>query len=392
MRVLTLASEFPPAHGYGLGRYVSEHSAALVAQGCEVSVACNNWDANLKSGTYQWAGVEVNNAPMFIPVHGYTWVADVLQANLLLEARAVEMARRSSKRFDLIQVHDWLTASAARSLRDLLKLPLVVMMHDTVRGRNQGQLSDEEEYIAQMEGWICEHADAVLCNSAFIRNELIEAYGVDDKKLTTVGCGINPIAFEADTPPRLFKSVLGPPDAPLIAFVGRLTSIKGPHVLLEAVPHVLKIRPDARFIFAGDGKMRQALEGRAQELQVEQNVRFVGHLRGKVLATLYHCADVTVVPSLYEPFGMVALEAMACHTPVIVSETGGLKEIVADRDCALLAPPNDAVTLARAILYLLNHPQRAAQLADNGCHVACEQYGWEEVARRTKHVYEQVVA
>lgn len=391
MRILTLATEFPPARGYGLGRYVADHTAALAAEGCEVSVACNNWDGGLQPGTYERAGVEVNNAPLFIPVKGYTWIADVLQSNVLLEARAIEMARRDGD-FDLLHIHDWLSASAARSLGDLLRIPLAVTVHDTVRGRNQGRLSDEEDYVARMEEWICRHADAVLANSRFIRRELIEAYGVPEDKLSVVGCGVNPAAFESDADPRLFKSVLCPPDAPLVAFVGRLTQPKGPHLLLEAAPHVLRLQPEARFIFAGDGKMRQALEGRAAELGLQDRARFVGHLRGKVLATFYRAADMVVVPSLYEPFGMVALEAMVCGTPVIASQTGGLREIMANGDCALPAPPNDATTLARAILHLLHNPERGAQLAQRGREVATERYQWRDVAHRTLRVYEQVVA
>ena len=390
MRVLTLASEFPPAHGYGLGRYVADHTAALAAGGCEVAVACNNWDANLQSGRYDREGVEVNNAPIFMPIKGYSWVADVLQSNLLLETRALKMSRRDGE-FDILQVHDWLTASAAHCLHDLLDLPLVVTIHDTVRGRNQGELNPDEQYVASMETWICQQADAVLCNSAFIHKELVEAYGVDEEKITVVGCGVDPQAFKSDTPPRLFRSVLGAADVPMIIFVGRLTAIKGPQVLLEAVPEVLRVVPEARFVFAGDGQMQQSLTQRAGQLGVAEKVRFVGHLRGTVLATLYHSADATIVPSLYEPFGMVALESVVCGTPIIASETGGLLEIMSKADCALPIPPKDSSALARAIVYLLRHPDRAAELAENGRRVALEQYGWDRVAQKTLSAYNRVV-
>ena len=391
MRVLTLASEFPPAHGYGLGRYVAAHTAALAAQGCEVAVACSNWDGGLPDGTYEADGVEVANSPIFMPVKGYTWVAEVLQANLLLEARAFEMAGRSGG-FDLIQIHDWLAASAAWSVHELLGAPLVVTMHDTVRGRNQGQLSAEEQYMAEMEAWICERADLVLANSEFTRRELIEAYGVDADKLLVVGCGVDPAAFETDTDPRLFRSVLAPPDAPMISFVGRLTPAKGPQVLLEAVPHVLRLRPDAQFIFAGDGAMREGLQRRVHDLHIGSNVRFTGHLRGKVLATLYRASELVVVPSLYEPFGMVALEAIAAGRPLIASDTGGLREIMAGLEGAVPVPPNDPQALARAILQLLADPARARRLAESARTHALERFRWEDVARRTLRAYERLVA
>ena len=234
-------------------------------QGCEVVVACSNWDGGLPDGIYQRDGVEVEaNSPIFMPVKGYTWVAEVLQANLLLEARAFEMADRSGG-FDLIQIHDWLAASAGWSVHELLGAPLVVAMHDTVRGRNQGQLSAEEQYMAEMEAWICERADLVLTNSEFTRRELIEAYGVDADKLAVVGCGVDPAAFETDTDPRLFRSVLAPPDAPMISFVGRLTPAKGPQVLLEAVPHVPAAAPGcAVHLRRGRGDARGPAAARPQ--------------------------------------------------------------------------------------------------------------------------------
>jgi len=111
-----------------------------------------------------------------------------------------------------------------------------------------------------------------------------------------------------------------------------------------------------------------------------------------VLATLYRAAEMVVVPSLYEPFGMVALEAMACGTPVIAAASGGLHEIMAHGECALPAPPNDPVTLAGAILHLLQQPERAAQIARRGAEVVRERYRWQDVARRTLRAYERVVA
>ncbi len=391
MHILTLATEFPPAHGYGLGRYAAEHTAALVAQGCEVAVACSNHDGQMPNGVGSRAGVEVNNAPIFMPVRGYTWVADVLQNSVQLEARAIEMARRNGG-FDVLHIHDWLAASAAKSLRDLLQIPLVVTMHDTVLGRKQEELGDEEQYIAQMERWVCEQADAVLANSEFIRQELIGAYDVPEGKVSVVGCGVRPESFVTDTDIRLFKGLFGSPDQPLVAFVGRLAHMKGPHVLLEAIPHVLGLEPGVRFAFAGDGQMRHALQQRAAELDLRERARFIGYLGGKVLATFYRAADVVVVPSLYEPFGMVAAEAMVCGTPVIASDTGGLSEIMAnDGECALPAPPNDPMTLARAILHLLHSPARAAQMAARGQEIAVGRYGWDDVARRTVQTYERVV-
>jgi len=388
MRVLTLATEFPPAHGYGLGRYVAEHTSALAAAGAEVAVACNNYDAATE--TYEREGVEVNNTPMFVPFRGYAWIADALQSNVLLLARAMEMTSRNGD-FDILHIHDWLAASAAKSLKDAYDWPLVVSIHDTSLGKNQGRLDAEERYIAEMEGWICEHAEAVLVNSEFLGRELVEAYRVPNDKIRVVGCGVSAETFETRSDPQLFKTVLCREDESLVVFVGRLARMKGPHVLLEAIPRVLGLRPETRFVFAGEGQMREGLEHRAKELGIEANVRFVGHLRGQVLATFYRAADMVVMPSLYEPFGMVALEAMVCGTPVVAADTGGLSEVVVDGDTGLKVPPNDPEALARATIHLLRSPGLGKQLAEQARLRALQQYRWEDVATRTMSVYERLV-
>jgi glycogen(starch) synthase len=301
------------------------------------------------------------------------------------------MARRNGH-FDILHIHDWLAASAAKSLKDAYGWPLVVSIHDTALGKNQGRLDKDEQYVAEMEGWVCEHAAAVLANSEFIRQELIQAYRVPKDKITVVGCGVNPESFRTESDAQLFKTVLCSAHEPLVAFVGRLTPTKGPHVLLEAVPRVLGLRPETRFVFAGDGQMREGLESRARELGLEGTVRFVGHLRGQVLATFYRAADLVVVPSLYEPFGMVALEAAVCGTPVLVAGTGGLSEILVDGVTGITVPPNDPEALARGIVHLLHNLHLGRELAAHADARVREQYRWEDVARRTMAVYERLVS
>ena len=132
--------------------------------------------------------------------------------------------------------------------------------------------------------------------------------------------------------------------------------------------------------------------GGCHDLHIGSNVRFTGHLRGKVLATLYRASELVVVPSLYEPFGMVALEAIAAGRPIIASDTGGLREIMAGLEGAVPVPPNDAMALARAILQLLADPARARRLAESARTHALERFRWEDVARRTLGAYERLVA
>jgi glycogen synthase len=389
MRVLCLATEFPPAHGYGLGRYAFEHSAALAASGVEVAVACSNSDGT--RDTYEVARMQVNNAPYALPFHAYAETAEVLQAAVGLLGRGLELQRHDGG-YDLLQIHDWLAASAAKALQETCPLPLVVTMHDTQRGRQPSGLSAEEQYVADMEAWVCEQAAAVTVNSEFLRRELVGAYGVPAERITVIGGGVNPASFTTDTDPALFRSIFCGPDEMLVAFVGRLTPVKGPHLLLEAIPYLIPVSPQARFVFTGDGPMREGLERRAAELGIADRVRFTGHIRGQVLATFYRAAEVVVVPSLYEPLGLVALEAMVCGTPVVVSDTGGLAEIVQHDQTGLKVPPNDPRALAAAIAQLLFNPQRARALGAAGQARVETAYRWADVAQRTREVYERVLA
>jgi 1,4-alpha-glucan branching enzyme len=387
VRILCLATEFPPARGYGLSRYISEQAAAMVRCGAAVDVACNNWDSERES--YRWNGVGVCNAPLRVPFDGYTWISDVLQNNVQLLARCSDMLRRNGG-YDVLHVHDWLAASAAKALKANSGLPLVVSMHDTQIGKCFGELDDNARYIADMECWLLGLADRVLANSQFIKRELVEAYHVPPEKIDVVYAGVNPESFSTDANVPLFRSLFCRPEERLIAFVGRLARVKGVHVMLEAIPAVAQVCPNARFVLAGDGDMRPALEKRAHELGVAERVRFIGHIAGKVLATFLHAADMVVVPSLYEPLGMVALEAMACARPVIATETGGLKEIVQPGATGTTVPPNDPQALSQAIVQLLFNQEAAKALGEQAKEHVQREFTWDAVARRALQACEAV--
>ncbi len=389
MKVLTLATEFPPARGYGLGRYIAEHSAALAAAGVESHVACNNHDG--VSDSYDREGARVHNAPFPIPVQGHTWINEAMQGNSLLVARGARIADEHGP-FDVIQAHDWLAASAARSLQEMLGIPLVLTMHDTQIGKALGELTDDQRYIAEVEAWICGHADAVVANSFFMGRELSQAYKVPDEKLDVIHCGVNPKSFETDADPKLFRTLFCEPGERLVGFVGRLAQVKGPHVLLEAVPKVLRACPNTKFVIAGEGALRDGLERHAAGLDVQSRVQFTGYLSGQVLSTFYRAADVMAAPSLYEPFGMVALEASVCGTPVVAGDTGGLSEIVEDGETGVKVPPNDPDALASAIVKLLVDVRRIERMGIAANRHARSNFSWHAVARKQIEVYEKVLA
>lgn len=387
MRVLCLATEYPPAHGYGLGRYAHEHCQALAAAGVEVDVVCNNYDN--RRDHYQDGLVQVHNVPFQLPFRGYDSASDILQGNVTLFTRAAQLLR-GGRSYDVIQSHDWLSASAGHALRQSFGVPLVVAMHDTELGKSLGQLTPEQQYVAEMERWICEQADAVAANGQFIKSELAAAYGILSEKISVVGCGVGPERFEVEIDREAFRSLFCLPGEMIILFVGRLTPIKGPQVLLEALPEVLTLFPEIRMVMAGEGPMREPLRRRAEEMGIAERVRFIGYVRGKPLAAVYRSADVLVVPSLYEPVGMVALEGMVCGAPLVVGDAGGLSDIVEDGRTGLKVPPNDPQALARALAITLSRPDLASQRVAAAREYALSCHSWAEVAQRSIEIYSAV--
>lgn len=389
MRVLYLATEFPPAALYGLGRYAWEHSRALARAGVEVEVVCNN--GNPDWARCEYPGLAINNAPYRPPFEYPDWVGGVLQQAVPMVARAAECVAHHGP-FDLIQAHDWLAASAARALHETYGLPLVLTMHDTQAGKCLGQMDAGSTYMAEVEKWVCEWAAGVTANSSFLRDELAQVYQVPLERVEVIGCGVSPESLQPGGDVRLFRRLFGEERDLLVGFVGRLAFAKGPHVLLEAARAVLEVCPQARFVFVGTGSMQERLLARAGELGVAERVFLPGHVAGKVLSTLYHALDVLVVPSLYEPFGMVALEGMACGRPVVVSDTGGLGSLVEDGVSGIKVPPNDPRALAEAVVRLILSPELRSALGQEAQRRATEGYTWDAVATRTVAAYEKALS
>lgn len=172
----------------------------------------------------------------------------------------------------------------------------------------------------------------------------------------------------------------------VVLFVGRLTWQKGPDLLLDAVPEVLRHVPGARFLFVGDGDMRSTLEGRAGEAGLFRSVRFLGVRGGRELVSLFRSADVVCVPSRNEPFGIVVLEAWSARQPVVVTTHGGPREFVRDQETGWVVDPG-RLSLGWALGAALLDDVNAGRIAANGRVEAETRFSWEAVARQVRSVY-----
>jgi glycosyltransferase involved in cell wall biosynthesis len=387
MRILMVATEYPPARGYGLARYAGELSRVLASAGNEVHVINANCSASKPD--FDENGICVHELKSVHPVKHYHWVGDSLLGNVHLLERGLEITAEHGS-FDVIISHDWLGSLAAQSLRQVLGAPWLLCMHDTEPGKRDNKLSPEQVYIAEVETWACERADAIVANSNFIAEELARFHKVPSEKIQVVHPGVDAGGFETDGHIPDFKALFAGKGEKLVLYLGRLSPMKGIDLLFDAMPEILQKCAKTKFMIAGDGVLREKLTSRARELGVAEHVRFVGHLSGKVLGAAYRAADLVVIPSRYEPFGMVALEAMSLGTPVLAAGTGGLKEIVRDKGGTRIFKPNDSGSIAKSVISALKR-RFTSKAREKLIAYACE-YSWEKCAQAVLNVCNKLIS
>jgi glycogen(starch) synthase len=303
-----------------------------------------------------------------------------------LLAEVARMARAASciaadVGHDVIHCHDWMTFPAGIAAREVSGKPLVVHVHSTEGDRSGGGAGNAA--IRSCEGAGILAADRVVAVSDFTRRKILEQYpDVDEARLRVVHNGIEPLG-------RTEAAIARPPLAarrPIVLFLGRLTAQKGPEWFLRAAALVHRVRPEALFVVAGTGEMLPWMIDRAAELGLAANFLFTGFLSGDDIARAYAMADVFVMPSVSEPFGLVPVEAMLRGTPAIVSRQSGVVEAI--RHC-LKVDFWETEDLADKIVAVLDHPSLAASLGEAGEREA-SRMGWEGPARRLLDVFAEV--
>ncbi len=390
MRVLMLSWEYPPYIVGGMGKHVHELAPQLAAHGAKVHILApqlggGHVEEQIDDGLY------ITRVP--VPaLNEADFLASVDAANRALIEAGLHLGR--TNRFDLIHTHDWLAAHAGIALKHHWQVPLIATMHATERGRGQGRLpTPQSRTIHDIEWHLTYEAWRVIACSQFMRQQIHEYFQVPTDKIDVVPNGINPVPNPfATTADRLaFRRQYAPDDAPLVFAVGRVVFEKGLHVLVNAWQQVIRDIPNARLLIAGRGPFLRELETMAAARHTGDSLRFLGFISDAVRDQLYFSADAAVFPSLYEPFGIVALEAMAAHCPVIVSETGGLQEVVRLHETGLMVRPNDADSLAWGIIHTIRHPEWARKRADNALKDVAERYNWAGIAASTVAIYRQVL-
>jgi glycogen(starch) synthase len=390
VRVLIVSWEFPPLVVGGLGRHVGQLTRQLAAQGHDVQVLTRGGGPELERQQFEGATVWRAAADGLAIDFGSESVLAWTQAFEHSLVRA-GLQLVSQWRPDVIHAHDWLVAQTAHTLRQVTGSPVVVTVHATEHGRQQGWLPEPvPRAIHSVERWLCRDAAAVIVCSRFMATEVSRLYQLDPAELRVIGNGADPAEPRPELETTAARKDQTYQGTPLLVFAGRLVHEKGLQELVKALPLLRDELPGVRLVVAGTGHQLADQQDRATRYGVSDLIDWAGFLSATELAGLLAAADLVVVPSLYEPFGMVALEAQLAGTPVAVSDTGGLAELVEHGVTGLRFEPESPAAIAAAVREVVADPVGARSRAVRARRRAREEFGWATVARRTAEVYATV--
>jgi glycosyltransferase involved in cell wall biosynthesis len=373
----------------GVAPHVTELAAALERRGHEVHVF-----ARLGEGqnTYDVIhGVHYHRCPIELHPDFITEMNNM--GNSFVYFMAQTEAYQGAP-FDIVHGHDWLCAKAIVQAKNDRGRRTVYTIHSTEYGRcgNHFRNGNSDRIRAiEREGAYC--SDRAITVSGVLADEVKWQYEVPDWKLRTVHNGVDCRRFEGYIDPAACRARygIGPMD-PMALFVGRLSTQKGPDLLLEAVPGILEHRHNAKIVFVGDGDMRGYLEHRAWELGVQHAVRFLGAKDpNSDLIDLYKSTDTVVVPSRNEPFGIVVLEAWAAGKPVVATQNGGPRDFVSHGEDGYLIYDNP-YSVCWGVNTVFGNFEHARWMGSRGRVKAAYGFSWDAIADRTEAVYAELVS
>ena len=387
MKILMLSWEYPPRVVGGIARVVHDLSHRLIKDGHDVTVITYR-DGNIPYFEND-GGVKVYRVDNFMisPNNFIDWI---MQLNFNMIAKANELVVEG-KNFDVIHAHDWLVAYAAKTLKTSYKLPLVSTIHATEAGRNSGITTETQKYINDTEWMLTYESSEVIVNSNYMKNELQRLFGLPFEKINVIPNGINSYNFSGVEKDYDFRRQYAMDNEKIILFMGRLVYEKGVQHLIDAMPKILANYNDAKLIIAGKGGMIDELKAKVSYLGLDNKVYFTGYLNSKQVQKMYKCADISVFPSTYEPFGIVALEAMLAGIPTVVSDVGGLNEIVKHGVDGMKSYAGNPNSIADSILTLLYDHKLCETITKNAKQKVKQEFNWQKIAQDTHFTYQKAI-
>ena len=388
MKILMLTWEYPPRIVGGIARVVHDLSKRLIKDGHEVTVETYRDNADVPEYEND-KGVNVYRVDNYM-IHPNNFIDWIMQLNFNMLSKATEIINKEGG-FDVIHAHDWLVTYAAKSLKNAYDIPIVATIHATEAGRNSGIHDETQRYINDTEWLLTYEATEVIVNSNYMKNEIQRLFGLPFDKINVIPNGINLSNFTGIERDYDFRRQYAMDNEKIILYVGRLVYEKGVQHLIAAMPKILSNYNDAKLIIAGRGGMMDELRAEASNLGLNDKIYFTGYLNSKQVQKMYKCADVAVFPSTYEPFGIVALEAMLAGVPTVVSDVGGLDEIVTHGVDGMKSYAGNANSIADSVTALLYDHQLATNVSKKAKQKVKDQFNWEKIAQDTHFTYEKAI-
>ena len=393
--------EFPPNNVGGLGTACHGLTKGLVEKGAEVVFVLPSGDdvkgshvkvvvADKKDGSIKMKKVNSSLAAYMTSTE-YSYVlkkmgkkGSVYGASLFAEVdRYAKNSLNAVKgeNFDVIHCHDWMTYLAGIEAKKNSGKPLVVHIHATEFDRTGGNGLNQAVYDIEKKGF--DEADKICAVSNFTKEKVVEHYDVDPDKIEVVH---NAVEFNKDSFNENFKGFKLKEKDKIVLFLGRITLQKGPDYFLYAAKKLLEMEPNVKFIIAGTGDMEPFIIEKAAELGIAKNVLFTGFLKGEDIDKAYQMADLYVMPSVSEPFGITPLEAMRNNTPVLISNQSGVSEVL---NHCLKVDFWDINEMTNKMLSVLNYDALQKSLIDNAIDEV-KQFNWKDPAKKCLDVYDEV--
>jgi len=392
MRVLMFGWELPPHNSGGLGVACYNLAKALCEKNAEVVFVlpqkCDDTSSDAFRVVFANTAIRVRGirSPLipYLTAEQYTELVasggirhfgETLRDEVMrygAEARRIA----EQEQCDIIHAHDWLSFPAGVAAKRVSGKPLIAHVHATEFDRTGGQEANQEVY--EIEKWGMEQADKVVAVSHLTKNMIIAKYGIAPEKIEVVHNAVDDAIAGGDAP-RSFSF----PGKAIVLFVGRMTLQKGPDYFVAAARKVLEQEKDVMFVMAGDGDMYHAVIEQASRLGIVEHFSFTGFLRGEELTRLYRSADIFVMPSISEPFGLTALEALKNHAPVLISRQTGVGEVLSH---CLKVDFWDVDEMAAKILAVVRYRELGRCLSDNG-HAEVSRFSWSSVAEKCIGIY-----
>lgn len=391
MKILLVSWEYPPVVVGGLGRHVHNLAVQLAAAGNDVVVLTRR-----PTGTDALTHPTVDHRTEGVRVIAaaedpgdFDFGRDMMAWTLAMGHSLIRAGMRLAMSVggsetwipDIVHAHDWLVAHPAIALAEFFDVPLVSTIHATEAGRHSGWVSGPvNRQVHSIEWWLAAESDALITCSTSMRDEVNRLFGPDIAEISVIHNGIDIATWP-------FAERTSRSGGPELLFAGRLEYEKGVQDLLAALPRIRRSHPGTTVTIAGAGTQLDWLTEQAKRHRVSGAVDFIGGVGHEGLVKLLHRCDAIVLPSRYEPFGIVALEAAATGAPLVVSTAGGLGEAVTDGVTGMSFPPADVTGLAAAVRATLNDPTAAAARARRARDQLTSDFSWNEVADRTSGVY-----